>query len=381
MTGTIIASQNPTAISNALGTPNFRVENTGDENVDSEYFKSKFSSLSELIEAGRDLVEEVEGEGAVLLKNDNNALPLAKGSKISLFSVSSVKPAYGGRGSAQTSFPQPPVTPKEGFENAGFSVNESLNNFYLTNQGKYVSEGRGDQALVKDAPWTDIVAANLDTSIREYSDAAFFIVTRVGGEGSDLASKGVADGTDGDHLKLSVNERSVLKGLKELKDAGTIKKIIVLLNTSNQIQSSYLVDPELGVDAALWIGSVGVTGFNAVGKLVSGDITPSGHLSDAHWYNHKDNPVSKNFGAYTYAGVNDYSLPIVAGKLILSILHTMYIKKVYILDIDMLKQDMQTLLQIEQMLEHLLIRMLFHIHLVMVHHIQNLNSLISKQQN
>ena len=314
VTGTVIASQNQTAISNALGTPNFRVENTGDTNVDSEYFKSKYSSLSDLIKAGRDLVEEVEGEGAVLLKNDNNTLPLAKGSKISLFSVSSVKPAYGGRGSAQTSFPQTPVTPKEGFENAGFLVNETLNNFYQANASKYVSEGRGEDALVKDAPWNDIVANNLTSSINEYGDAAFFIVTRVGGEGSDLSSKNVADGTDGDHLKLSINERSVLKGLKELKDAGKIKKIVVLLNTSNQIQSSYLVDPELGVDAALWIGSVGVTGFNAVGKLVSGDIVPSGHLSDAHWYNHNDNPVNKNFGAYTYAGVNDYNLPIVSGK-------------------------------------------------------------------
>ena len=315
VTGTVIASQNSTAISNALGSETFRVETTG-EVGDTEYFKSKYKSLAELIEAGRDLVEEVEGEGAVLLKNDKNALPLAKGSKISLFSVSSVNPAYGGRGSAQTSFPQTPVTPKEGFENAGFVVNNELNEFYLANKAKYSSTGRGDQAVVNDAPWSDITStAGLSTSIENHSDAAFFIVTRVGGEGSDLASTGVKDGTDGDHLKLSVNERSVLKGLKALKDQGVVKKIVVLINASNQIQSDYLIDPELGVDAAMWIGSVGVTGFNAVGKLVSGEITPSGHLSDAHWYNHKDNPVSKNFGAYTYNGADNFDMPMLGSTM------------------------------------------------------------------
>ena len=315
VTGTIIASENSTAISNHLGSETYRVEEGSGEEVDTEYYKSKYSNLAELIEAGRNLVEEVEAEGAVLLKNANSALPLAKGSKISLLSVSSVNPAYGGRGSAQTTSPQTPTTPKEGFENAGFDVNEALIDFYNENKNKYSSTGRGEQAKVNDAPWEDIIAVpGLKESIEEYSDAAFFIVTRVSGEGSDMASTGVVDGTDGDHLKLSVNEVSVLKGLKALKDNGIVKKIIVLINTSNQIQSTYLNDPKLGVDAALWIGSVGVTGFNAVGKLVSGDVTPSGHLSDTHWYNHKDNPVSANFGGYTYENIDNYDIPTVANK-------------------------------------------------------------------
>ena len=313
ITGTVIANDNSTAISNALGSKTFRIETIGEENTDTEYFKSKYKSLSELINAGRDLAEEVEAEGAVLLKNDN-ALPLAKGSKVSLLSVSSVNPAYGGRGSAQTSFPQTPITPQQGLENAGLQVNQSLIDFYQANKSKYASQGREEDSLINDAPWSDITSNNLESSIKEYGDAAFFILTRVGGEANDMTRTGVSDVEDGDYLKLSVNEISVLKGLKALKDAGEIKKIIVLVNAANQIQTTYLDNPEYGVDAAMWVGSVGVSGFNAIGKLITGDISPSGHLSDAYWYDHDDNPANKNFGKHHYKNVENFDFPMIAGN-------------------------------------------------------------------
>ena len=313
LTGTNIAKENSTAISNALGSPTYRVEVDG-EIGDTEYYKSDYKNLTDLINDGRALAEKIEGEGAVLLKNDNT-LPLAKGSKISLFSISSISPAYGGRGSAQTEFPQPPVTPQEGFENAGYEVNPELIKFYTDNKAKYQSSGRGADLVIGDAPWTEVYSTEtLKSSIETYSDAAFFIVTRVSGEGSDMAATGVKDATHGDSLRLSTNEVSVLQGLKTLKDAGKIKKIILLLNTSNQVQSTYLTDSSLGVDAALWIGSVGVTGFNAVGKLISGDINPSGHLSDMFWYEHKSNPTNTNFGAFTYENVNKFSFPKMGNK-------------------------------------------------------------------
>ena len=310
-TGTIIASENSTAISNALGSPTYKVENTGEANVDTEYYKSSYKKLSDLIADGKDLVEEIESEGAVLLKNDAETLPLEKGKKISLFGIAAYESAYGGKGSAQSGTTEGAVTLKAGLENAGFVVNEDLQSFYKENASKYKPVGRGTTLKLNDAPWSDI-AANKEAydSIGEYSDVAIFVFNRLGGEGSDYAASGVADGTNGDTLRLSPNEVSVLKGLTELKNAGKIGKIVVLSNSANQIQSDYLTNPALGVDAALWIGTVGVTGFNAVGKILNGEVNPSGHLSDMHWYDHSANPANVNYGAFTYKNIDNFDLPL-----------------------------------------------------------------------
>ena len=315
LTGTVIASENSTAISNALGTPNFKVENVGDVDVDTDYYKSRYTKLADLINDGKALVEEIEAEGVVLLKNENNTLPLAQGKKVSLFGYATVDSAYGGKGSAQSGTTEGAISLKAGLTNAGYEVNEQLFDFYKSNSSKYKPVGRGTSLKLNDAPWSDIEAdPALIDSINSYSDVAIFMFNRLGGEGSDYAMKGVVDGTNGDTLALSPNELSVLRGLKALKDAGVVKKIVVLANTANQIESTYLTDPNLGVDAALWIGTVGITGFNAVGKILNGTISPSGHLSDMHWYNHADNPANTNYGVYTYKNVDNFDLPYSGNK-------------------------------------------------------------------
>ena len=106
------------------------------------------------------------------------------------------------------------------------------------------------------------------------------------------------DGQDGDYLRLSATEQSVLKGLAGLKKSGGIKKIIVLLNTANQIESEFIYDSDYAIDAALWVGHVGISGFNAVGDIVAGKVNPSGHLSDTYWMKHSYNPVNYNFGEF-----------------------------------------------------------------------------------
>ena len=316
MTGTVIASENSSAISNALGSPTFRVENTDDNSIDKEYFKSRYTKLSDVIADGKKLVEDIEAEGAVLLKNADETLPLAKSSKVSLFGIASYDPAYGGKGSAQSGTTEGAISLKAGLENAGFEVNEDLFNFYKDNHSTYKTTGRGESLKLNDAPWADIVASNtIANSIETYGDAAIFVFNRLGGEGSDYAQTGVKDGTEGDTLKLSPNELSVLKGLKALKDAGKVKKMIVLANVANQVESTYLTDSSLGVDAAMWIGTVGMTGFTSVGKLLNGEISPSGHLSDMHWYDHSDNPANINYGSFVYKNVDNFDLPYSGSKI------------------------------------------------------------------
>ena len=125
------------------------------------------------------------------------------------------------------------------------------------------------------------------------------VLSRSGGEGADLPSG--ANGTndswisgqegDGNYLALSAEEIELLQNLKALKDNGTFKNIIVLINSSNAIELDFLnpaiCGEDYGIDAAMWIGDVGQTGINGVGQLLSGAVTPSGSLVDTYLYDNK----------------------------------------------------------------------------------------------
>ena len=102
LTGNIIAGENAGQINQVLGTKTSMTVSTlpeGQEETYARYFESRFSSIAELKAAGEAKVREVEGEGMVLLKNENAALPLPAGSKVSLIGVTAVDPVYGGTGS------------------------------------------------------------------------------------------------------------------------------------------------------------------------------------------------------------------------------------------------------------------------------------------
>ncbi len=315
LTGTNIARANRTAISNELGTPTFEIIQKEDgEKVDNVYYKSKYTKLGGqdgLIQAGKNMCKEIEEEGAVLLENRNNALPLKEGTKVSLFGTASFRISVGGRGSSHTRNPQPATSLKEALENAGLQVNNVLNDFYDEKYNTVDGKNKPYQPSgwthhTNDVPFSEI-QANKEAydSIKEYGDVAIFTVTRMGGESNDLPTKG-SEGIDGDFLNLTEKEASVLQGLGQLKKNGVIKKIVVLLNTTNQIQTSSLNKPEYGIDATMWIGHVGITGTEAIGEILTGKKSPSGHLSDTFWYKHTDNPVLQNQGVFTYANRGDF---------------------------------------------------------------------------
>ena len=322
LAGTVIANENPVQINAALNIETSYYEG-GDENVDSEYFKSSYNNLSDLISAGQALGEEVMGEGVVLLRNSTvngeAALPLKEGSrKVSFFGMGAVDPVYGGTGSGAVDTSKAP-TFKSAFERNGlFEVNASLWDWYAAQtQYKRVmgSTGAGVTGIkvMGEAPWNEVDAA-LGTTYQQYGDAAIVVLSRVGGEGSDMprygrslsqmddANGSAGDNTDGDYLKLSPKEKVLLSGLKAEKDAGNIEKIVVLLNTTNQIEADFLDDASYGIDAALWIGTPGQTGLYAVAEILAGNVNPSGSLPDTFWADHAQNPSLANFGVYTYEG-------------------------------------------------------------------------------
>ena len=185
-------------------------ENENSANLNSAYYTSAYQSPEEMEAAAQDLAAEVESEGVVLLKNDNAALPLTdEETSVSLFGRTSVDPIYTGAGSAATE--SSPVDYKTAFEEAGFSVNPTLYDFYAnhsisttkvdvtmqTGMGPMPASytGRGFLSSMGTAMFiNDIIAevpvsdypADLADSCKTYGDAAIVILGRVGGEGCDL---------------------------------------------------------------------------------------------------------------------------------------------------------------------------------------------------
>ena len=258
---------------------------------------------------GAEVCEQVEGEGAVLLKNDNNALPLETGSNVSCFSHSSVDPVFGGTGSGATDASSA-VDLKTALENAGFRVNDALWDFYTNadGYGRTSKSIRGGGAYaVKEVPWSEY-STDVQNSIASYGDAAIITLSRIGGEGSDLPVDDCETMEDGSALSLTNEEKEMLAQIGALKKDGTVKKVIVLLNSANALQLDFLNNADYGIDACLWIGDVGQTGLNAVGKILSGEIVPSGHLAETFLNDTLSAPAMQNFGSQTYGNADSVTL-------------------------------------------------------------------------
>ena len=246
--------------------------------TDSEYYKSDYDSFEEYYEAGRELNQRIEAEGAVLLKNDNNALPLAKGASVSLFGFNSTQLVYGGTGSGEAKGSAYP-TMKEALENeaAGLKVNPQLWDFYLG---------------ASSAPQMGSYPENVITSYGSYNDAAIVTIARGAGEGQDVSKSPNV-------LALTQADRDMLTSVKEKFD-----KVIVLLNTTNPMELGELVGDEYGVDAVLWVGPVGQYGMFGVADILVGNANPSGRLIDTYATSVFSAPATVSYGVN---GLNQFS--------------------------------------------------------------------------
>ena len=307
-TGNVIAGECAGQINSALGTATSKVVSTlaeGETEGYARYFESKYNSIAELKAAGEAKVREVEGEGIVLLKNDNNVLPLKEGSDVALVGVTILDPVYGGTGSGAVDA-NGAANYYDVMTQAGYNVvDKALLDYYVEKEAKRNAHEIGE------IKWSKVKKNNGDT-IGNGEDV-IFVVGRVGGEGNDVTVT-IDDTLDDDYLKLNENELSVLEGLKELKDDGKIRSITMIINSANPMSVGFLNDEAYGVDAALWVGSVGQTGIYAVGDVISGKTNPSGSLPDTWWVDNQLNPVQNNFGSYTYADANSFDLGTNANK-------------------------------------------------------------------
>ena len=283
--------------------------------ADAVYYPGMGVSQAERLEAGNALCYEVEAEGAALLLN-NGALPLAPGSKVSTLSVNSVDLTYGGTGSGNVDASKADSL-KTALEKSGFEVNATLWDWYSSDEAEDLRDaaaeggtGGENATLGGQAPISEIAPANypagVTDSIAAYGDAAIITFSRVGGEGYDCAFPGYVDG-DGvvsqmNYLALNDNERALMAYADQLKKEGTIRSIVVLINTSNALQVDFLKD--YNVDACLWVGGLGISGTNAVTDILAGKVNPSGSLVDTYCYDNLSSPAMHNYIALEYANYN-----------------------------------------------------------------------------
>lgn len=277
------------------------------DEVTSVYPAQKAANKAEAFANAQEVNLKLAEEGFVLLKNENAALPMNKGAKISVFSKNSVNLSYGGSGSGgfDTSNNKDLY---ESLNDAGFVTNPTLKSFYESSQSGPVrtanssdlDNGDNQKIATAETPQSKYTDA-VKNSYADYSDAALVVITRIGGEGFDLPRyQGDSEGAvspDSHYLELDQNEIDLLTAVTD----GTFKRVVVVFNTPSSFEATFLKDSAYAafadkIDAAVWIGFTGSNGITALGEILNGDVNPSGRLVDTWAADFTKNPSFVNFG-------------------------------------------------------------------------------------
>ena len=274
--GIRVTSDNEQAIRLALGQSNY--ETAGEEGP--QYFETEYEDAAELRTDSTELAKRIQREGIVLLRNNNDVLPLRKGAMVSVFGKGAVTPVYFDENAAASS-----ATLKDALEAEKIRVNEKLWNF--TQRG-----GRNS------------FSGSVEKSMEEYSEAALVVISRSSGH-TDLYEPAYAEAEESGEpaasgakaLQLTQEERELLAYVKE-----HFEQVIVVLNTENPMEMGFV--EEYGIDGCLWTGALGVNGMTAVAEVLSGSVNPSGGLPDTLVYNSLNAPAAANLGDYRIRNSN-----------------------------------------------------------------------------
>lgn len=288
--GNFYATRYAKLISVYLDTPTQKIVSAKNEKT--EYFTSDYSSEEERQKHFKELGIQLEEEGIVLLENNNNALPLRSGAKITMLGVGSMDPVYSGGGAATVNTSSA-IDFKTAFEEAGLVINPVMAEFYDKGPGANHKRPKEDAMhgttnVVNEVAMSEYTKAEYD-SFSEYADAAIVVIGRGGSEQFDHSAMVGENGYT--YLQLDDNERDLLHMAQE-----NFKNVIVLLNTSNPVELGPL--EEYDIDACMWVGAIGTTGAIAIGEVLIGEVNPSGRLVDTYAYDSLSAPAMANFGDY-----------------------------------------------------------------------------------
>ena len=262
----------------------------------------------------RELSQRIAGEGFVLLKNDGDLLPLEGVDSLNLFGWASENPAYAGGGSGGINDLYPTVSIRQSLEDAGFQVNSDLADFYADYSDKpEMSINKQSWSLPE--PPVDTYPQELLDGAKDFSDVAVITFSRGASEGqNDLPtdvtqanfegnSPDYADFEPGEHyLKLSRTERDLVDMV-----CGNFDDVIVLINSVNPMELGFL-DEHPQIKSALWVPGPGHAGFEALGRILDGEINPSGRTTDTFVYDMTQAPWWNNAVKTDYSNMKDLTV-------------------------------------------------------------------------
>lgn len=258
---------------------------------------SETSISAETTAKSMEIAKQIEAEGIVLLENEDDVLPL-KNKKVNVFGASSCALAFAGAAGSGAVRADKAVGFYEALTNAGIEYNEDIYDIYAEYTDANSSGGLLDYvgSVLEQFFYggkAEMPISNISDSVMSnavaYSDTAVVVIGRVGTEMKDLSI---------DDLKLSSEEKNMLN-----KVCTTFSNVIVVFNLSNIMDMSWLDDYE-SIKAAMIMWLPGEVATDSVGKVLSGEVNPSGKLVDTIAYNLEDHPSNINFGNYQYTGVS-----------------------------------------------------------------------------
>ena len=269
-------------------------------------------------EEAAEVAEEIMEDGIVLLKNES-LLPLNETKKLNIFGWESINPAYGGAGSGGINDLYDIVSLNQGFENAGFSINQELVDFYNNYGADSPEMSIQKQSWTLPEPPVDTYSDELIKNAKEYSDVAVVVLSRKAGEGHndipmdvskaayDNNSDKYDDFSEGEHyLQLSQTEKDMVDMV-----CSNFDDVIVIYNGANQFELGF-VDEYPQIKSVVWCPGTGNVGFNALGKVFSGEVNPSGKTPDtfiydmttAPWWNNAEKTEYTNLADMAVEGMN-----------------------------------------------------------------------------
>lgn len=265
-------------------------------------------------EEAAEVAEEIMEDGIVLLKNES-LLPLNETKKLNIFGWESINPAYGGAGSGGINDLYDIVSLNQGVENAGFSINQDLVDFYNNYGADSPEMSIQKQSWTLPEPPVDTYSDELIEGAKEYSDVAVVVLSRKAGEGhNDIpmdVSKAAYDNNsdkyddfpEGEHyLQLSQTEKDMVDMV-----CSNFDDVIVIYNGANQFELGF-VDEYPQIKSVVWCPGTGNVGFNALGKVFSGEVNPSGKTPDTFTYDMTTAPWWNNGEKIEYTNLADLAV-------------------------------------------------------------------------
>ena len=299
---------------------------------------SKVELSEETVNQSKATVQKVGEEGMVLLKN-NGLLPLEKGTKLNVFGWASTNPLFGGTGSG-SSDSSTAIGILQSLKDAGFETNDGLSGMYREYRTDRPTIAMASQDWTIPEPPVSVYNDDLLGATKEFADTAVIVIGRSGGEGADLPTdmKAVIDGTynpaaavsaapgnynymsavyynngayddfeEGEsYLELSVTEENLVDLV-----CSEFDNVIVIINANNAMELGW-VDEHEQIGAVIWAPGSGITGFAALGEIISGAVNPSGKTADTFVKDLMDTPYINNIGNMAFSNVDDLKAQIAA---------------------------------------------------------------------